>query len=458
MGYQRFTIGPKLTQHDWPLQLTRGAMAEGFAPGKDFVLNASAVHNYFFRNPEDRIQYALTNADLVSKHGMVPQASDASDAFDAMIVASYREGVELYRVLGQQFTTIKLAGADAAKASALRAKFQRLPVDQLTSEHEDHHRLKIERDGGNAQRREMPKPYSMNEEHLAGCLHVMEMMQAMRAQASAALLADEGVMPRAQYQQVIDQSYDFLAAQGHMGPYALAKAHPGVDAFLRADKRKIVVSFSRDREAFPDVMTSSHFTRAAYFNSEKSHLDASKWIKREDYMRDNTYPQAMGEWYLKAFQQKAAAAAKAAQGHVLANHDMTLQSLTDLPPFFSTGAESSQYDNFKRASRAYVGKHGIALMQPEIVGALEKAGKFTPANSFALDHAFHHGYNPPYLTHIHDLCVRLNGQSRAAQAAGAPGGKLLPRSKAPDALPAPDKKLWGTRALENRMGRGKGEC
>lgn len=454
MAYQRFTLGPKLSAHDWPLQLARGAMAQGFAPGRDFVLTTSALHDIFFRNPEGRIQYAITNADLVGKYGMEAHPSDASDALDAMIVATYREGVELYRVLGAPFVDVKTASVDAAKLTELRSTFQRFAGNELTDELHDHHRALIERDGGNTQRRALPKAYSVHDEHLAGCLHVLEMMQAMRAQASAALLADEGVMPREEYQQIINRSYEYLAAQGHLGPYALAKAQPKIDELLRNDKRNIIVRYSRDREAYPDIRTTSHFTRAAYFNSEEAHLDSAKWIKPEEYLGQHTYPQAMGEWYLKAFQQKAEAAAKAAHGHVRADHAITLESLTALPAFNSV--DSLEYDRFKRSGQDYVAKHGIALMQPEIVTTLEKAGKFSPANSFALDLAFHHGYTPPYLAHIHDLCVRLNGQARANQATGDQP-KALPQPPSPPALPAPGGRSWGTRAIENRTGWKKGD-
>jgi hypothetical protein len=376
--------------------------------------------------------------------------------------------VELYRELGDEIKTIKLDAVEQQKAAALARDFVAIAPGKLEDDHEAAHRRRIEQDGGTFAQRRLARGFNLNDEHLVGCLHVLELLTVMRKQACAALLREEGVMPPDVYQRLIDDTRQFLEAQGHYGIYRMAKQHPALDTFLHRDARIITVPFREGRETGL-VMPQSSVTRAAYLGGEEAYLDRSSWMDnwmdnaaREKYMED-IYAQSMGPWYLTAFREKDAAINAATHRHVLAEHDLTLQSLTNLPS--ARNADSLEYDRFKRDSARYVAKHGLALMQPEIVQVLERVGKFTPMNSRALDQGFHYGYHPPYLPHIHELAGRMNGAGHTGAVVAEPPANHRDRIAGGGgerkSLPAPDsgrqRESWREKLLGRRSEQGAHE-
>ncbi len=401
--YRRFDRGPHLAHAHWPVLLAQGVMADRLSRKKAPSHIAKQIYGYFLESPEAAIQYALSNASLNgAREEYTKSDSSTLPQMDALIRATYREGAELYRTLGKPVLDVKYSAIPEGKLVSLQQTFQPPP---LSEEHEALYRQKIETEGTGRKTRSLARGFNRSNEYMAGCLHVIELLTEMRRQSSALLLHEEGIMDQQQYEAIIASSQQILEAQGHMGIYPMAQHHPELDAVMHADATGILVTHAKGSPTHM-VMPICSYTRAAYLASEDAFVEKKSWMtdaQRQAELEDS-YAQSMGYPYIEAARHKQEVIADIARFHQLHNEHPTLDSLSQQ----AIGEPGSYvYEKFKDASNAYIGRHGIALMHPEITGILEKAGKLTPQNIAAIDHGFHAGFNPPYLAHIRALLEPL---------------------------------------------------
>ncbi len=349
---------------DWPLRVMRAATHER-APISTLELRdlKQAIADYRVEPGKH-----AGPADRWLCRGVV------SEGLKDLIQSLYREGCALADLFGEEMVRVKRPDAGPAE---------------------------IERLGGLR--------------NLIGFQHVKEFLEVAERQGQFALFFEEGLIDKARLKTGMAECASLLDGHGHHGIPKAIEAQAGLREFLRNDTRIVDVDVVKGR-ATEGVGSLNRLTRAAYIAGEEAHAE-SLGASGQRYAAEGIH-RAVGAEFQSAFRDKWAAIRRLAARHDVLR-DAIEVSNTVLKTAMRVTGDPQSIERSIAAANTFIGKHGIALVDPRTTVLLERSGQYDAELWSVLYRRLHFpiGSSTPFLPHVTAAAERAFAREEAARGA-----------------------------------------
>lgn len=352
----------------WPMRVMQAFTFEK-APSTTLHLCGldEALRDYpAYLRAEDINTALYRRADEVLKRGCVPEP------LQKLITAIYEEGEILASVFGEDMARVKFPGLSPEALSAQIKAFGSL---------------------GN----------------LIGFQHVKEFFDVAREQLRLDLFREDGLITQDEFNRGMAATHEKLLQGAHYGVHT----HPSLVKLLMEDTRPVTVTRARGN-FYPLMPSKTSYTRAAYIASERDYLNEKSHMSAAEkaYHMEDSFHEAMGERYWTASKNKWDEI-RSGDGWRKILDSLKSNGITKSSAELRAAMCSAPYTKaVQDAQKAFIGKYGFALLDPQITAEMERSGRYSPAFWDELDRGMHAltGSRTPFAPHVTEAAMRAGAQ------------------------------------------------